>query len=152
MPLATFHHMGVTVTDLDRSVAFYSSLFDLEEFARVEMTGDKFDQNLELSDAHVHIALLHAANSIVEFISYVNPADGRPYALRNCDIGASHSCFTVDDIDEFERKLNNAGYQLTGPPNDPLPDGPAKGSRFAYFKDPDGLIIEVLQPGAGIAA
>jgi catechol 2,3-dioxygenase-like lactoylglutathione lyase family enzyme len=114
------------------------------------MAGEKLPLNHELGDAHVHIALLRADNAIVEFIAYVNPVDGKPYALRNCDIGASHLRFTVDDIEAFERKLNGAGHALVGPPNDPVPDGEASGSRFAYLKDPDGLIVEILQPGAGI--
>lgn len=143
------HHVGITVSDVDRSAAFYSSLFDLDEFARLEMNGVLVSQNLQVPDATILILLLQGRNGILELIQYLTP-EGKPFALRNCDVGATHVCFTVEDIEAFARELASRGIASNGPPNDPIPDGPAAGSRFMYFRDPDGITVEVLQPGRGI--
>jgi catechol 2,3-dioxygenase-like lactoylglutathione lyase family enzyme len=150
MNLSKMHHVGLTVSDVDRSIEFYSSLFDFEEIARVEMDGPTVARGLDVPDARILVVLLSAENCILEFIQYLHP-EGRPFTLRNCDIGASHVCIAVDDVEAFQKRLEAAGHQLNGPPNDPIPDGPAKGSRFAYFRDLDGITVEVLQPGPGIS-
>ena len=150
MPLSNLHHVGLTVRDLERSIAFYSQLFDLEEIARVQMEGPMVATNLDVPGAEISVVLLKGENSILEFIEYNAPDDGVAWDRRNVDIGAAHVCFAVDDVEAFQAKLEATGYKLNGPPNDPIPDGPAKGSRFAYFRDPDGITVEVLQPGEGI--
>jgi catechol 2,3-dioxygenase-like lactoylglutathione lyase family enzyme len=147
--LSQLHHVGLTVTDMDRSIQFYGSLFGLTEIARLEMGGETVASNLEVPGARILVVLLRGANSILEFIQYLSPR-GEPFALRNCDVGAPHVCFAVEDIEAFARELEARGGALNGPPNDPVPDGPAAGSRFAYFRDPDGITVEVLQPGPGI--
>ena len=150
MPLSTLHHVGLTVRDLERSIAFYKELFDLEEIARVEMEGPMVSTNLDVEGAEISVVLLKGDNSILEFIEYKAPTNGLDWDRGNADIGAAHVCFAVDDVDAFQAKLEATGHKLNGPPNDPIPDGPAKGSRFAYFRDPDGITVEVLQPGEGI--
>ncbi len=143
------HHIGITVRDLDRSAEFYGSLFNLEEFARLEMSGPLFEQNVDVPGARIRVMLMRSANTILEFVQYIMP-EGRTFELRNCDIGSTHVCFPVEDIGVFYQELLAKGIRTNGPPNDPIPDGPAAGSRFMYFRDPDGVTVEVLQPGAGI--
>lgn len=147
--LSELHHTGLTVSDIERSIEFYGSLFSLEEIARVEMEGPAVERNLDVPGAKILVVLLRGQNSILEFVQYLRPG-GELFLLRNCDVGAAHVCFAVDDIEEFMRQLEAKGITPNGPPNDPIPDGPAAGSRFMYFRDPDGLTVEVLQPGPGL--
>ena len=147
--LSQLHHTGLTVSDVDRSAEFYGALFNLNEIARVEMEGALVEGNLDVPGAKILVVLLSGHNTILEFVQYLTP-EGQPFKLRNCDVGAAHVCFAVEDIEGFARELESRGIKPNGPPNDPIPDGPAAGSRFMYFRDPDGLTVEVLQPGPGI--
>ena len=53
--------------------------------------------------------------------------------------------FEVSDVDEYHRQLRKKGVQFT---KEPL-DYPSWGIRAAYFRDPDGNLIEI---NSGLAA
>jgi catechol 2,3-dioxygenase-like lactoylglutathione lyase family enzyme len=60
-----------------------------------------------------------------------------------------HLCFEVDDLDNVYQRMESAGLTFHGPaitfePQDGLKYG--AGTKVAYFKDPDGTNLELIQP------
>ena len=143
------NHVGLTVSDLERSTAFYRSLGG-ELVVRDAMSGPGFDTGLAEPGVELHLSMLRFGSLLVELLEY-RRRPSEPYGLRNASVGASHIAFTVEDIHEVHRTLSAQGVEFLSAPV-PLPPGPFEGGWFVYAKDPDGVAVEFCQPGPGFAA
>jgi catechol 2,3-dioxygenase-like lactoylglutathione lyase family enzyme len=136
------HHFGITVSDLDRSVPFYTRYFDLTEVKRVPIVGEQISDAVGIEGVSMTCCLLAGDNTILELIQYDSP-DSRPYGLANSDVGAVHPCFAVDDIEALYERMTADGVHFHHAPLELGWD-----TKMAYCQDPDGINIELLQPGA----
>ena len=140
------HHVGVPVRNLQASVDWYRELFDLEpEFMRLSEghEGPELDAAVGLEGISVSVAFLRAGNTLLELLQYHEP-EGEDFGLRNCDVGAIHVCFEVDDIHATHRDLVAKGVTFsTEPMRWVMPAGEAW---YCYFRDPDGIQLELFQP------
>ncbi|MBA2513709.1 MAG: VOC family protein [Solirubrobacterales bacterium] len=142
------HHTGITVSDLERSVGFYCSAFGLEETRRVELGGEAFEEAVGVPGAEVELAMLAGGNTVVELLQY-KTSSGKPFTLKNNDVGSAHLCFTVDNIEAVYGSLVEKGVPGVAAPSEAPEAGPAEGTRFAYLLDPDGITVELLEVGPG---
>jgi catechol 2,3-dioxygenase-like lactoylglutathione lyase family enzyme len=78
---------------------------------------------------------------IVEFLESENPL-GRDFDRRNCDVGAIHLCFEVDDIQRVYELLTDRGVFSIEPT---VQSDPIEGHSCCYFRDPDGIQLELWQ-------
>jgi catechol 2,3-dioxygenase-like lactoylglutathione lyase family enzyme len=132
------HHTGITVSDLDRSVAFYEQLgFDVAE--RMEEEGDEVERGVGVPGARLRVAMLEGPNSRLELIEYLEPSNG-PAPHPNNGIGAAHVCLEVEDVDAAVAELREQGIEFL---TDPITH--EAGIRWVYAKDPDGITAELLQ-------
>ncbi len=136
-------HASITVSNLERSVAFYRDILGLELLYTRESSGEGLSKGVGVENAHLKIAILRVRDDFLELIEYVTPKCV-PKALRPCDIGSMHVAFQVEDIEGMARKLNNHGYHFNAPPRH-ITEGPMKGWVWAYFKDPDGAQLELVE-------
>lgn len=58
-------------------------------------------------------------------------------------MGAVHVCFEVDDIDAVYSELTARGVEFSVEPA--RQSGPIEGQRCCYFRDPDGIQLELWQ-------
>lgn len=136
-------HTSITVSNLERSIAFYRDLLELELLYTRESSGEGLSKGVGVENAHLKIAMLRVRDDFLELIEYVTPKCV-PKELRPCDIGSMHVAFHVEDIEEMARRLNNHGYHLNAPPRH-ITEGPMKGWVWAYLKDPDGAQLELVE-------
>lgn len=124
-----FDHIGVTCTDLDRSLAFYRDVLGMPEVERAERPGGTTLVFLRMGGA-----------GLVELI-YRPGRDGARHAPSAPSIG--HACLHVDDLDAWIARLAEHGIALTSGPNSmELPSGQV---RLAFFNDPDGVPVELYE-------
>jgi catechol 2,3-dioxygenase-like lactoylglutathione lyase family enzyme len=136
--------VGVTVTDLRRSLSFYQEILGMEQMFVTESSGPEISELVDVSGAHIRLAALRTGNNIiVELLEYVAP-EGRPYDRRNCDTGSCHLGLEVPDIEASYQGLLEKGVHFNGPPLH-VKEGPLAGHSFAYFRDPDGFQMELVQ-------
>lgn len=140
------HHMGIAVSDLRRSLEFYADVLGMEPEYTFEVDEDFAAKVTRVAGATVHVAFLPLPGGGIELLEYRGPA-AKPYALRNCDIGAAHPCIEVDDIDAAYARLQARGADCYTPPL-PIEGGALDGYRWFYFEDPDGLLVELFEPPA----
>jgi len=136
-------HFGFAVRNLERSLAFYERLFGLQPLYTTSSSGPRIDRVMELNNTRLKYAALDLGNTVLELVEYESPY-GADMQQRNCDVGAAHAAFVVDDIEEAYRVLQEVGVQINSPPST-LMQGPNKGSQYCYFRDPDGIQLEVYQ-------
>ncbi len=116
--MVTLDHVGIYVKDLVKSVVFYGEVFGFQVARTMETSTSK-------------IAFLDVGGGILELIQ-------RPGAPGKSEGPWSHVAFKVDDYDAMESKLEGLGLELR---KVVLGDG----SRIAFFKDPDGHDIEIME-------
>lgn len=135
-------HTSFTVSDLDRSVAFYRDILGMELVAQVEASGQIVETVLGMPGAHLKVALLKAGDHTLELIQYLSP-EGREYDRRTCDVGPCHIAFLVADINEAYQTLSAKGVHFKSAPQTLEIQGQTL--RGCYMTDPDGITLELIQ-------
>jgi catechol 2,3-dioxygenase-like lactoylglutathione lyase family enzyme len=147
MHLTGISHTSFTVSDLDRSLAFYRDVLGLELLVEIQRDGDFIEQVVGFPGASLRIVglkLPHGSDHILELIEYRAP-QGNKIDLRTCNPGVAHLCFVTDDIHSAYEALRAKGVVFKSPPVR-VPSGPSTGGYDAYFLDPDGITLELSQP------
>src|ERR1700730_8986153 len=99
------NHVGISVANLARSVAFYRDLFNMEVIAQKSFGGDLYEQLLSLPGAKGAVATLRRGNLEIELFEFLHPLPRLSDPKRPvCDHGITHFCVEVADIDgEYAR-------------------------------------------------
>jgi catechol 2,3-dioxygenase-like lactoylglutathione lyase family enzyme len=143
------HHTCYTVSDLDRSVAFYRDLLGCEVLAEQEKEGGYLAAIVGYPDAHVRMAHLRVPGTdhVIELFEYLAPAGTRA-DIEPRNVGASHLCFLVDDLPALYEQLREQGVDSFVSPPVEVDTGVNKGGYALYLRDPDGISVELFQPPA----
>ncbi len=139
-------HGGVTVGDLDRSIAFYRDVLGFEVATRRDATEDYLREMHGQSFTTVRMAFLAIPNStsMIELIEYQGVATHKP-TYQPSDPSTGHLCFLVDDIYAVDTRLRSAGCPARSTRPIAITAGPNRGGWAVYFADPDGYPIEFIQ-------
>jgi catechol 2,3-dioxygenase-like lactoylglutathione lyase family enzyme len=140
------HHLSLSCSDAERSLAFYRDLFGMEVVSDRETEAGGFVERVTgIDGARVRIVHLHGHGLNLELLEYKAPR-GAPKAREPNDAGSAHLCFVTDDIESDLARLAQAGAPLLsrgGPVT--VSGGPNDGGRCAYVEDPDGNAVELVQ-------
>jgi catechol 2,3-dioxygenase-like lactoylglutathione lyase family enzyme len=146
--------IGITVSDLDRSVAFYRDLLGFEVVSQLEVAGEPFETLTGVFGSRALIARLKLGDETIELTQYLAPR-GRPMPSdsRSNDLWFQHVAIIVRDMDEAYARLRSfkVEHASSGPQRLPDWNQAAGGIKAFYFRDPDGHFLEILQfpPGKG---
>jgi len=139
-------HGGITVSDLEQSLAFYCGLLGLELVRRVELT-EQVQEIVGVPEAtSFDIAFLRIPGSEtqVELLEYrgIEKVSGATPPSRH---GTGHFCVFVDGIDALYESLAAKGIRFVSEGPVEMQSGPNKGGKSLYSLDPDGYIFEFHQ-------
>jgi catechol 2,3-dioxygenase-like lactoylglutathione lyase family enzyme len=147
--------IAVSVADLDRSVAFYTSVLDFTVLRRAEIGGTAFARREGIAGARARVALLALGNEHLELREYVTPR-GRPFPAdsRGNDRWFQHVAIVTSDMRRAYARLVSHHVRAVSSAPQRLPDWnvAAAGIRAFYFRDPDAHYLEILQFPAGKGA
>ena len=139
-------HTGFTVSNLERSLAFWQDVLGFELSHRAHQTGDLASEITGVPGAEISIAVLKAPGHKIELLEYLAPPDRKKHVdLSPCDVGSVHVALTVDNLDAVLNTIAASGWKAAGKPQT-LKSGPNAGKRVVYVRDPDGTTIEFMQP------
>ena len=141
-------HTGITVSNLERSLAFWRDVLGFELSHRAHHTGELAGEVTGVEGAEILIAVLKGYGHKIELLQYLAPAGRSRVKLRPCDIGSVHVAFTVDNLDAVIEVIAASGWKTAGKPQT-LKSGPNAGKRVIYVRDPEGTTIEFMQPPDG---
>ena len=146
--------VGMTVSDMDRSVEFYTRVLLFEKVSDVEIAGDEYEHLEGLFGLRMRVVRMQLGNEAIVLTEYLAPR-GRavPDDSRSNDRWFQHIAIIVSDMDRAYRRLrqNKVQHASSGPQRLPDWNPNAAGIRAFYFKDPDGHALEILwfPPGKG---
>ena len=139
--------VGLTVSDLDRSIEFYSKVLKFEKVSETEVDGDSYEHLTGVFGLRMRIARMKLGDESIELTEFLAPR-GRPAPadLRSNDLWFQHVAIIVSDMDRAYRWLREHKVQhaSSGPQLLPAWNPNAGGIRAFYFRDPDGHPLEVL--------
>jgi catechol 2,3-dioxygenase-like lactoylglutathione lyase family enzyme len=137
-------HTGITVANLERSLAFWQGVLGFELSHRAHHTGDLASEVTGVPGAEILLAVLKGYGHKIELLEYLTPADRKHVDLRPCDVGSVHVALTVDNLDAVLSAIAASDWKAAGKPQT-LKTGPNAGKRVIYVRDPDGTTIEFMQ-------
>jgi catechol 2,3-dioxygenase-like lactoylglutathione lyase family enzyme len=138
-----FDHTSFTVADIGKSVEFWTRHLGFAAASVSPREGDWQEKVTGVPGAELLIAHLYGHGHHMEFIQYTGGARPSP-GLEPSMAGAAHVCLMVDDIKATWRDLLAAGARGQGEVSD-VTMGHAKGCKAAYLRDPNGIIIELVE-------
>jgi catechol 2,3-dioxygenase-like lactoylglutathione lyase family enzyme len=139
--------IGMTVGDMERSVAFYSRVLGFEKVSDVEVWGEDWERLQGVFGLRMRVVRMRLGDESIELTEYLAPR-GRPVPVdsRSHDRWFQHIAIIVSDMDRAYAHLREHRVEHASPAPQRLPDwNPgAGGIRAFYFKDPDGHPLEIL--------
>lgn len=144
MTIAAVHHVGFTVSDLDRSCAWYAMLLETEPALRRSWDHEYVGRVVGYPGVQLEAALWDLPGGMtLELLQYRDPGPGT-VDMESFNTGNAHLCLVVDDLaEEFRRLAGLADFRSDAPVD--IPWGHFRGGRSCYLRDPDGISIELVQ-------
>ena len=146
MGKSTFVHIGLTVSDIDRTIEFYKKYFGFEVELSGQFPDGFFDAKPSLyqlnAGAGSKIAIINSPDGVaLELFQFF---DQTPFKAAKWDTpGYHHICLKVDDIHAKYEEMKKDGIEFYFEPDymgDPKDD-----RYWVFLKDPDGNMIELQQ-------
>jgi catechol 2,3-dioxygenase-like lactoylglutathione lyase family enzyme len=138
-------HTGITVSNLERSLAFWRDVLRFELSHTAYQNGELAEEITGVAGAEIKLAVLKTPSGHkIELLEYLAPPDRKQVAQRPCDVGSVHVALLVDDLEAVLGRISASGWKAAGKPQT-LKTGPNAGKRVVYVRDPDGTTIEFMQ-------
>ncbi|MCC7447612.1 MAG: VOC family protein [Anaerolineae bacterium] len=147
MKITGADHTSYTVANLERSLAFYVDILGYELLWQRENSNQYLRDIVGFPDAVIKQAHLRIPGTThkLELFEYVTPR-GTPADVRTNNPGSSHISLLVEDLQSMYEELKAKGVQFRSPPI-PINAGVNTGGAALYMLDPDGITIELFEPG-----
>lgn len=146
MPMTGVHHFSISVTDLDRTLEFYTRHLGAKVENVVQNKHATLGRSLfgtrwgvDQEQADITIALVSMGGVKVEFIQYNDPP-APAYHKNPSAAGSAHIAVQVEEIEAVRAQLEREGLEFHSPINH------FHGEKWCYFRDPDGIVVELIQP------
>jgi catechol 2,3-dioxygenase-like lactoylglutathione lyase family enzyme len=144
-------HTAFTVSDIERTVKFYTELLNFEVVHRQRQNNEYTRKFVGFDNADLETVMLRIpgydsgrSGHLVELNQYYSP-QGKKLDVQTCNVGAAHLALMTTDIFETYEFLRFKGVEFKSPPVE-IQAGRNKGGYTCYFLDPDGITLEIVQP------
>ena len=138
-------HISLTVSDMERSLAFYCDVLGMKEVERHRLEGETISKMCGKPEVIMQVIRLEAPDTPgieLDLQQYIVP-EGRVSNAQLGDVAHSHFCFGVPDVWATYHELKSKGVEFISEPVS-FDLGWAI-VHVVFFKDPDGFILELVQ-------
>jgi catechol 2,3-dioxygenase-like lactoylglutathione lyase family enzyme len=154
MAIAGMIHVNINCSDYDRSKAFYEVLGFKEALRVPETNPAKRAAAVGMTPSRVKGGLLELSGPevksrmIINLLEWIEPKDEAPPYDHLYHYGIARIALATTDLDADMARLKDAGAEFLSEPVS-MPPESGMPSRFVCFKDPDGTVLELVEPGLG---
>jgi catechol 2,3-dioxygenase-like lactoylglutathione lyase family enzyme len=139
MILPSLGHVGLSVSDLERSKAFYCNMLGMEVVLELDISDDRQARVVGVPGTKCRIVHLRLGDGVLELFEYYEPqGENVARRTRQCDRGIVHIGFEVDDFHHRLDQLRCTDLEFLGEPVEFRP-----GVWVVYFRGPDGEVCEL---------
>ncbi len=146
-PVIAVDSVGMTVSDMDRSVDFYTKVLSFKKVSDTEVLGTEYERLNGLFGVRLRIVKIQLGDESIELTEYLTPK-GKPIPIdsHSNDRWFQHIAIVVSDMDTAYQFLRQHKIQHASTAPQRLPDWNkgAAGIKAFYFKDPDGHNLEII--------
>lgn len=151
MLISAVDHINLVVSDLERSVRFYTELLEFKEVRRAHLDGKWIESIIGIKDVCANVAYILAPEGEprLELLCYESPkGEAVPANSQANTIGLRHIALRVNDIQKAVKRLKEAGVNMIGETVE-VPESvvthDAGHKILCYFLDPDGILLELAE-------
>lgn len=146
------NHIGISVVDLDKVLAFYQNASGFELIKRETVKGSTTaDKLYGYEGIEYEVAILKAPNMLFELTAFKHNHDAGVSTMPVIGPGMTHTCFQSPKSKSGFEKFKKAGANVLSRNNKPVDLG-GYGVTYAYAYDPEGNMIELEQLDGEILA
>jgi len=150
--IADVLHFSFTVSDIERSIDWYTRVLGLELVHRQRQDNEYTPILVGIPGAVLEVAQFAVpgvpparSTHMLELVQYLAPHSERPDSLPTNVVGAAHLALLVTDIHTRYERMLGQGVAFRNPPV-AITEGANAGGFACYFHDPDGITLELLAP------
>ncbi|CAE6793452.1 VOC family protein [Nitrospira defluvii] len=140
--------VGFTVSDMDRSIAFYRDVLTFTPLSDVEVDGPEYDQFWGLFGVRARVVRLQLGEQELVLTEFLSPPDLRPIPMPSYshDLWFQHCAIVVRDMEAAWAQLRKHHVRQVSPRPQTIPRSnvAAAGIKAMKFRDPDGHNLELL--------
>lgn len=140
--------IGFTVSDMDRSIAFYRDVLTFKQVSDVEVDGPEYDQLYGIFGVRARVVRMQLGEQQIELTQFISPPDLRPMPIPSYshDLWFQHFAIVVRDMEAAWTQLRKHHVRQISPRPQTIPvtNPPAAGIKAIKFRDPDGHNLELL--------
>jgi glyoxylase I family protein len=143
MALLRLTHVGICVSDWQRSLEFYRDVLGFRYLSELQVEGEPSDTLLQLKGVALRAIYLERDGTRIELLHYASPGhrgDGVPRPMNQ--LGLTHLSLRVAHLDGVLTQLRAAGVRILQPTYIEIP---AVQAAAVFITDPDGTLIELVQ-------
>jgi catechol 2,3-dioxygenase-like lactoylglutathione lyase family enzyme len=147
--LGAVAHVGITVPDMDKAIAFYQDVLGLTVVGDYTMEGDEISDLVRVPGTKMRSVFLRnkdeRRSAPIELLHFIEPVvqGGKPYAGVTNN-GITEIAFWVNDIDATYGALRAHGVEFYSAPHSLMLEG-AGTVKAVYCKDPFGTTLELME-------
>ncbi len=150
--IADVLHFSFTVSDIEASIDWYTRVLGLELVHRQRQDNEYTQILVGIPGAVLEVAQFAVpgvpparSTHMLELVEYVTPKSDRAGSLETNSVGCAHLALMVTDVHQRHARMLEQGVAFINPPV-AITAGANAGGYSCYFRDPDGITLELLQP------
>lgn len=142
-------HIGISVSDLERSIAFWQRLLSQPPRQRRLLQGAGVEKLVGYEGIRIDSCWFDLPDgTALELVHYLDR--GEPaYDPGTAHPGNVHLCLQVVDMQAARAHALACGARAVSAEPVEVPAGPKAGTKIAYVRTPEGVTLELVQPPAG---
>jgi len=145
--VTTVGPIGITVSNMNKSVQFYRDVLGFKKISDTELYGNAYEQLEGIFGLRMRVVRMQLGNEQIELTDYLT-SGGRsiPENAKSNDLIFQHIAIVVSDMDKAYAALRKhmVMHVSTGPQTIPASNTAAAGVKAFYFHDPDMHNLELI--------